>query len=158
MEQPNTWTDPSTLVGGGGLLAIIAAAAKTVLDWRRDRGQQRQTGQDALIDDLMATVTAQSGQISTLYEMLGKMQGAVRECETRAVKFQGELGEQAVKFQGEIAKLHQENVGLRFRYHGLMSWLAAIPSLPDVPPYLTEPIEGPTQRDAQPKPPPEWSS
>lgn len=141
-ESPNTWSDPSTLVGGGGLLAIVAAAAKTVLDWRKDRGQQRQTGQDALIDDLMATVAAQSGQIKGLYATIGEMQTAIRECETRAVRFQGDL-----------ADVRQENVGLRYRYHGLMNWLSAVPSLPDLPPYLTGPIEGPTQRETMPKPP-----
>ncbi len=141
-ESPNTWSDPSTLVGGGGLLAIVAAAVKTVLDWRKDRGQQRQSGQDALIDDLMATVTSQSNQVKDLYKTIGEMQGAIRDCEARAIKF-----------QGDVTELRQENVGLRFRTHGILNWLAAVPSLPDLPPYLTGPIEGPTQREAAPKPP-----
>lgn len=141
-EQPSSWTDPSTLVGGGGLLAIIGAAIKVVFDYRRDKGQQRQSGQDELADNLMATVTAQSAQITSLYKTIGEMQGAIRECEARAIRF-----------QTDVAELRQENVGLRFRTHGLLSWLSTVPSLPDLPAYLTGPIEGPTQREAVPKPP-----
>lgn len=53
----------------------------------------------------------------------------------------------------ENAQLKAENMGLRGRYHRLLNWLSTVESLPDLPRYLLEPIEGPTARDAMPKPP-----
>lgn len=53
----------------------------------------------------------------------------------------------------ENAELRAENRGLRSRYHRLLNWLQTVESLPDLPAYLAEPVEGPTARDAAPRPP-----
>lgn len=50
----------------------------------------------------------------------------------------------------ENAELKAENRGLRSRYHRLLGWLQTVESLPDLPSYLREPVEGPTMRDAIP--------
>jgi hypothetical protein len=61
--------------------------------------------------------------------------------------------ERANALFAENAELRAENRGLRQRYHALMNWLAEQENLPTPPPWLYQPIEGPTARDAAPKPP-----
>lgn len=53
----------------------------------------------------------------------------------------------------ENAELKAENRGLRDRYHRFLNWVSVQPGLPTPPPWLYEPVSGPTARDAMPKPP-----
>lgn len=61
--------------------------------------------------------------------------------------------ERANALFADNAELRAENRGLRSRYHRLLGWLQTVESLPDLPAYLREPVEGPTARDMMPQPP-----
>lgn len=85
MADPSTWTDPSTLIGGGGALAGIGAVIKTVLDWRKDRQQQalsdrqqRVTSEDLIRDDLIGQLNAQRSEIQQLRQELGDARRELR--------------------------------------------------------------------------------
>lgn len=61
--------------------------------------------------------------------------------------------ERANALFAQNAELRAENLGLRTRYHNLLNWIARQPGFPDPPDWLYQPVEGPTMRDAAPKPP-----
>lgn len=152
-ESPNNWTDPSALVGGGGLLAILAAGVKTLLDWRRDKGQQRASSEDMVRDDLMKTIADQRtelARLSTRCDLLNDRMDAARDRENAVL--------------AANAELRSENRAVRDRYHRLTNYISVLlatidaerrernlPPFAGIPAWIDEPIPGPTSTQIPPE-------
>lgn len=73
-----SWNDPSTIVGGGGLLAGIGAAVKVVLDWRAGHQTQRVNAEDQIRDDLLSEVQSGREEIVRLRQELAEARRELR--------------------------------------------------------------------------------
>lgn len=122
--DPTTWAGyAAQLLGAGGLGFLLREVVKRGFDRIKDR------------DDVAAGLRAEMvRRIESLEKNYAGLETRERETFRRAVK------------------LEAENVQLRRRYHDLINWIAAQPNLPTPPSWLYERVEGPTERDASPKP------
>jgi hypothetical protein len=111
------------LLGVGGLGAILLKLIERIFA-RADRG-----------DDVAAGLRA---------EMLRRLETLERQYQT--------LERRERESYQKAVRLEAENRALRNRYHGLVNWIAAQPGLPTPPPWLYEPVQGPTADEAQRRP------
>lgn len=105
MDLPSSWTDPSTILGGGGLLAGIGAVVKTLLDWRKDRGSERISAEDAIRDDFQVEFQAQREEITRLRQELAAARQEIRAFQDVHQKAMTEWQERYGRLFVELAEL-----------------------------------------------------
>jgi len=159
------WSDPATWVGAGGLLAIAGSSAKALLDWRKDKGQQRATSEDMVRDDLLATIRDQRVELGQMRTELSAARIEMREQDARSREAVRACEERADKFLEELRKLHSENDMLRSRHHRFVNYFSVVREEVDtdrlerglkplpLPSWIDETIPGPTARMKPPEPP-----
>lgn len=123
-SEITTWVGyAAQLLGAGGLGFLLRELLK--------RGFQHAERRDDVAAGLRAEMVR---RIESLEKNYTALEGRERETFRKAVK------------------LEAENIQLRRRYHDLVNWIATQPGLPTPPKWLYERVEGPTERDAAPKP------
>lgn len=117
IPTPSSWAaQVGALLGVGGLGAILLKLIERAFA-RADRH-----------DDLAIGLRAEMmRRIETLERQYSVLERRERESYSKAVR------------------LEAENRALRHRYHALLNWISATPSMPTPPSWLFERVEGPTQ-------------
>ena len=110
------WSDPSLWIGAGGGFAAIVAVIKTVLDWRRDRGVQRQSGEEQTRGALMSVNAELRQEIDALRDELAEARREMNKIARDAERRLRECEARAVGFQRELASVHAELQYLRRKH------------------------------------------
>ncbi|MGE3267163.1 MAG: hypothetical protein AB7P40_00350 [Chloroflexota bacterium] len=121
--QPDPLASAAQLIGGAGIGAVLLKVVERMFA-RADKG-----------DDVAAGLRGEMvRRLETLEKQMGELEAKERS-----------------SFQLAI-RLEAENRQLRRRYHALLNWIQAEPSLPQPPAWLYEPVEGPTADEGRPSP------
>jgi hypothetical protein len=133
--DPSHWGDWGDygikLLGAGGVGILLREVVKQIFARASQQDENRRT-----------TRADQATQIATLVARVDVLDARVEAERQRSNQL----------FAAN-AELRAENIGLRQRYHRLLSWLSAQPGLPSPPSWLYETVDGPTRSSAMPQSP-----
>lgn len=145
--DPSGWGEYVAGLLGAGTVGLLLREALKLMFARADKNDDNQTVKRGELREQIAELV---GRVDTLQ---GRLDAANERTET---------------LREQVREYRTENTLLRDRYHRLLSYVQVLinridvyaerldipeQDRPNIPPWIADPVPGPTMRDAMPKPP-----